>query len=94
MFTSLRARLWFTYALLGAIILCVVGTGLLIYLVRNPPATARAYQQLQFIAAFHEAEIFHDLCQPLGYVERRVHVRASFSMGAPTRFPHSVQEPS
>jgi signal transduction histidine kinase len=50
MFISLRARLWFTYALLSGIILCVVGMGLLLYLVSNPPATARAYQQLQFIA--------------------------------------------
>lgn len=49
MFTSLRARLWFTYALLSGIILCVVGTGLIIYLIRNPPATARTYQKLQFI---------------------------------------------
>jgi signal transduction histidine kinase len=50
MFSSLRARLWFTYALLSGIILCVVGTGLVIYLVRNPPATARTYQKLQFVA--------------------------------------------
>jgi two-component system OmpR family sensor kinase len=49
MFTSLRARLWFTYALLSGIILCVVGTGLLLYFVRNPPATQRAYQRLQII---------------------------------------------
>ena len=52
MFTSLRARLWFTYALLSGIILCVVGTGLLLYLLRNPPSTAREYQRLQIIAAF------------------------------------------
>ncbi len=51
MFTSLRARLWFTYALLSGIILCVVGTGLIVYLIRNPPATARTYQKLQFIAS-------------------------------------------
>lgn len=50
MFTSLRSRLWFTYALLSGIILCVVGVGLLLYLVRNPPATAREYQRLQLIA--------------------------------------------
>jgi len=52
MFTSLRFRLWFTYALLSAIILCVVGTGLILYLVRNPPSTAREYQRLQIIASF------------------------------------------
>jgi two-component system OmpR family sensor kinase len=50
MFSSLRARLWFTYALLSGIILCIVGIGLLIYLVRNPPASARAYQRLQIVA--------------------------------------------
>jgi len=50
MFTSLRSRLWFTYALLSGIILCVVGVGLLWYLLRNPPATAREYQRLQIIA--------------------------------------------
>jgi two-component system OmpR family sensor kinase len=52
MFTSLRARLWFTYALLSGIIMCVVGTGLLLYLLRNPPSTTREYQRLQIIAAF------------------------------------------
>jgi len=51
MFNSLRARLWFTYALLSGIILCVVGTGLLLYLLRNPPSTTRAYQRLQIIVA-------------------------------------------
>ena len=50
MFTSLRARLWFTYALLSGIILCIVGIGLGLYLFRNPPSTARVYQRLQFIA--------------------------------------------
>jgi two-component system OmpR family sensor kinase len=50
MFTSLRSRLWFTYALLSGIILCVVGTGLLLYLLRNPPSTARTYQRLEIIA--------------------------------------------
>ena len=50
MFTSLRARLWFTYALLSGIILCIVGIGLALYLFRNPPSTARVYQRLQFIA--------------------------------------------
>jgi two-component system OmpR family sensor kinase len=52
MFTSLRSRLWFTYALLSGIILCVVGTGLLLYLLRNPPSSAREYQRLQIITAF------------------------------------------
>jgi signal transduction histidine kinase len=51
MLISLRARLWFTYALLSGIILCAVGTGLLLYLLRNPPSTAREYQRLQFFAA-------------------------------------------
>lgn len=49
MFTSLRSRLWLTYALLSGIILCVVGAGLLIYLIRNPPSTERVYQRLQLI---------------------------------------------
>jgi two-component system OmpR family sensor kinase len=52
MFNSLRSRLWFTYALLSGIILCVVGTGLVIYLIRNPPATTRSYQRLQIITTF------------------------------------------
>lgn len=51
MFTSLRARLWFTYALLSGIILCVVGTGLVLFLIRNPPATTRTYMRLQLIIA-------------------------------------------
>ena len=54
MFTSLRARLWFTYALLSGIILCVVGTGLLLYLLRNPPSTTRDYQRLQIIRRVYQ----------------------------------------
>ena len=38
MFTSLRTRLWLSYALLIGMVLCVVGAGLLVTLVNSPLA--------------------------------------------------------
>ncbi len=47
MFTSLRARLWLSYALLVLIALVVVAVFLFIYLVRNPLASRAAVAQLR-----------------------------------------------
>lgn len=50
MFTSLRARLWLTYALLVGVALGIVGIGLLIYLIRNPIMDRRTLLRLEVIA--------------------------------------------
>jgi len=50
MFTSLRARLWLTYALLVGVAFGIVGVGLLIYLLRNPVMDRRTLLRLEVIA--------------------------------------------
>lgn len=47
MFSTLRTRLWLSYALLILLSLCVVGTGLILALVRNPPAYRQAVVRLR-----------------------------------------------
>lgn len=50
MFTSLRTRLWLTYALLAGGVLCIVAAGLVLFILRNPSQARQAYQRLQVIA--------------------------------------------
>jgi two-component system OmpR family sensor kinase len=47
MFTSLRARLWLSYAFLITIALTIVAVVLLIFLIRNPLLTRQTQQQLK-----------------------------------------------
>jgi two-component system OmpR family sensor kinase len=47
MLSSLNSRLWLTYVLLVAVVLCVVTFGLLAYLLRNPLADRQAYLSLE-----------------------------------------------
>ena len=49
MFTSLRARLWLSYALLITIALTIVAVVLLIFLIRNPLLTRQTQQQLKSV---------------------------------------------
>ncbi|MCJ7717813.1 MAG: HAMP domain-containing histidine kinase [Anaerolineales bacterium] len=46
MFTSLRARLWLTYAIIILLILSILGLGIFIYVIRNPVIDRRAIQKL------------------------------------------------
>ncbi len=46
MFTSLRARLWLTYALLIILIISILGVGILVYIVRNPLVDRQALARL------------------------------------------------
>lgn len=50
MFSSLRSRLWLTYALLVGVVICIAGMGLVVYLVRNPFASRQEYQRLRLVA--------------------------------------------
>jgi len=47
MFTSLRSRLWLSYALVITVALAIVSLVLLIFLIRNPLLTRQAQQQLR-----------------------------------------------
>ena len=46
MFTSLRARLWLTYALIIFLILSIFGVGIFVYIIRNPIVDRQAIQKL------------------------------------------------
>jgi signal transduction histidine kinase len=63
MFTSLRSRLWLTYAVVIAAALSVVAVAWLIYLLRNPIATRETVQRLRVLAAMasQRTEALNDL---------------------------------
>ena len=48
MFTSLRARLWLTYAIIILLILTIIGLGIFVYIIRNPVVDRQAMQKLDF----------------------------------------------
>lgn len=52
MFTSLRSRLWLSYALVITVALAIVSLVLLIFLIRNPLLTRQAQQQLKATESF------------------------------------------
>jgi two-component system OmpR family sensor kinase len=47
MFTSLRSRLWLTYALIIGVVVVIVGAALVVYLIRNPYQARLENQYLQ-----------------------------------------------
>ena len=49
MFTSLRSRLWLSYAFVIAVALTIVALVLLVFLIRNPGLTRQLQQQLQVV---------------------------------------------
>ncbi len=49
MFTSLRSRLWLSYALVITIALTIVAVVLLVFLIRNPVLTRQTQQQLKTV---------------------------------------------
>ena len=49
MFTSLRSRLWLSYAFLIAVALSIVALVLLVFLIRNPVLTRQLQQQLKIV---------------------------------------------
>ena len=60
MFSSLRARLWFTYALLVLTALSVVALVLLLYIIRNPLAYRQTYERVlaaQKLISRHTTEL-------------------------------------
>lgn len=50
MFTTIRSRLWLTYALVIICVLCVVIVGLFVYLVQNPLADRQEFAHLERVA--------------------------------------------
>jgi two-component system OmpR family sensor kinase len=51
MFSSLRSRLWLTYALLVGVVICIAGMALVVYLARNPFASRQEYLRLRLVAS-------------------------------------------
>ena len=50
MFTSLRSRLWLTYALVIGVVLSILAMALLLYVIRNPLVDRQAIQKLDIVA--------------------------------------------
>src|SRR6185295_19173576 len=55
MFTSLRSRLWLSYAFLIAVALAIVALVLLVFLIRNPVLTRQLQQQLRIVQSLISA---------------------------------------
>ncbi len=51
MFTSLRFRLWLTYAAVAGMVLCIATAAIFAYILRNPVADRREVQRLRFLAS-------------------------------------------
>jgi len=47
---TLRSRLWLTYAILAAVSLCLVASGLIVYLIRNPQTDRQDYLSLNKVS--------------------------------------------
>ena len=50
MFTSLRTRLWLTYALIVGVVVAVVGAALILYLISNPAESRQELERLRLIS--------------------------------------------
>jgi len=63
MFSSIRGRLWLTYAFLIGIVLAIVAATLVLFLIRNPYETRMAAQRLKLISTvvFQRAETISGL---------------------------------
>jgi signal transduction histidine kinase len=57
MFTSLRARLWITYALIITLILTILGGGIFVYIIRNPSIDRQALARLDATMAVIKRQI-------------------------------------
>ncbi len=57
MFTSLRARLWLTYAVLIILILSILAGGILIYVIRNPLIDRQALARLDAALVFIQRQV-------------------------------------
>lgn len=77
MFTSLRARLWLSYALLITVALTIVAVVLLVFLIRNPLLTRQTQQQLKSVQELIAAtpEGFLGDSAILGQIARENNVR-------------------
>jgi signal transduction histidine kinase len=57
MFTSLRARLWITYALIILLILTILGGGIFVYIIRNPSIDRQALTRLDATIAIIQRQV-------------------------------------
>jgi len=57
MFTSLRARLWLTYAIIILLILSILGIGTFVYIIRNPLIDRQAFGRLDTALSIIQRQI-------------------------------------
>ena len=73
MFTSLRARLWLTYAVLITLILSILGVGIFVYIIRNPLIDRQALTRLDATKTLIQRQVSSRLSllrDPEGLFER------------------------
>jgi len=67
MFTSLRARLWLTYAILILLILSILGIGIFVYIIRNPLIDRQALGRLDAALVIIQRQINERSIVPRDY---------------------------
>lgn len=73
MFTSLRARLWLTYAVLITLILSILGVGIFVYIIRNPLIDRQALVRLDATKTLVQRQVANRISllrDPEGLFER------------------------
>jgi len=65
MFTSLRVRLWFTYAVIISLILMIIGLGVFVYIIRNPLIDRQALTRLDAAKQVLERQLNDRASRPL-----------------------------
>ena len=73
MFTSLRARLWLTYAVIITLILSILGVGIFVYIIRNPLIDRQALARLDATKTLIQRQVSNRLSllrDPEGLFER------------------------
>jgi len=67
MYTSLRARLWLTYAILILLILSILGTGIFVYIIRHPLIDRQALGRLDAALTVIQRQINERSIMPRDY---------------------------
>jgi len=80
MFTSLRARLWLTYAIIILLILSILGIGIFVYIIRNPLIDRQALVRLDAALAIIQRQINERSILPREYQQYLTRISDSLAI--------------
>ncbi len=80
MFSSLRARLWLTYAIIILLILSILGVGVFVYIIRNPLIDRQALSRLDAAQAIIQRQINERSVVPREYQQYLTRISDSLSI--------------